>query len=108
MSMNATDAAASASATLRATVDLPEPEPPAMPMSSGLAGVIAPKTEWSRRAAPSRGPYRGRGAIFCPTHASPGDDPRGGLGLGLGLRSRRHDCARDRIGHADARRRRHD
>jgi hypothetical protein len=36
MSMKATDAASSASATLRATVDFPEPVPPAMPMISGF------------------------------------------------------------------------
>src|SRR3712207_3218451 len=36
MSMNATDAVASALATLRATVDLPDPEPPATPMMSGF------------------------------------------------------------------------
>src|ERR1039458_295324 len=38
MSMNATDAGISASAILRATVDFPDPDPPAMPM---MAGVIA-------------------------------------------------------------------
>ncbi len=36
MSMNATESVASASATLRATVDFPLPEPPAMPMMSGF------------------------------------------------------------------------
>ena len=38
MSMNATDAGISASATFRATVDFPEPDPPAMPM---IVGFIA-------------------------------------------------------------------
>jgi 2',3'-cyclic-nucleotide 2'-phosphodiesterase (5'-nucleotidase family) len=37
--MNATDDRESASATLRATVDLPDPEPPAIPITSGLAGA---------------------------------------------------------------------
>ena len=37
MSMNATEASRSASATLRATVLLPEPDPPAMPMTSGFS-----------------------------------------------------------------------
>ena len=36
MSMNATDAAVSDSATRRATVDFPEPVPPAMPMINGF------------------------------------------------------------------------
>src|SRR6185437_12358861 len=36
MSMNATDSVCSAWATLRATVDLPEPEPPAIPMMNGF------------------------------------------------------------------------
>src|SRR5688572_2989272 len=39
MSRNATDDRESASATLRATVDFPDPEPPAMPITSGLAGA---------------------------------------------------------------------
>ena len=41
MSMNATDSVRAACATLRATVDLPEPEPPAMPMMSGFIGSTA-------------------------------------------------------------------
>jgi hypothetical protein len=40
MSMNATETAESACATLRATVDLPEPLPPAMPMISGFIGIL--------------------------------------------------------------------
>src|SRR5262245_55057932 len=36
MSMNATDSVRSACATFRATVDFPEPDPPAMPMISGF------------------------------------------------------------------------
>src|SRR5437016_4582841 len=36
MSMNATESASSAAATLRATVDLPEPVPPAIPMMNGF------------------------------------------------------------------------
>src|SRR5436853_171284 len=36
MSMNATDSALSAFATFRATVDFPDPEPPAMPMINGF------------------------------------------------------------------------
>src|SRR5512142_2815644 len=39
MSMNATDDASSAAATLRAKVDLPEPVPPATPMMSGFIGL---------------------------------------------------------------------
>ena len=39
MSMNATEASPSAAATLRATVVLPEPDPPAMPMMSGFMKV---------------------------------------------------------------------
>ena len=38
MSRNATDDLESASATLRATVDFPDPVPPAMPMTSGFRG----------------------------------------------------------------------
>jgi hypothetical protein len=38
MSMNAIDALSSASAMRRATVVLPEPEPPAIPMMSGFTG----------------------------------------------------------------------
>jgi len=37
MSMNATDDVVRRSATLRATVDLPEPDPPAIPIISGLS-----------------------------------------------------------------------
>src|SRR5689334_24661676 len=37
MSINATDEVVSRSATLRATVDLPEPDPPAMPMIKGFS-----------------------------------------------------------------------
>src|SRR5689334_3202690 len=37
MSMNATDEVVSSSATLLATVDLPDPEPPAIPMINGLS-----------------------------------------------------------------------
>jgi hypothetical protein len=40
MSMNATDASSRASATRRATVVLPEPDPPAMPMMRGLVRVL--------------------------------------------------------------------
>jgi hypothetical protein len=46
MSMNATDAGISASAILRATVDFPDPDPPAMPM---MAGVIAQRGVESAR-----------------------------------------------------------
>ena len=34
--MNATEDVVNSSATLRATVDLPEPEPPAIPMINGF------------------------------------------------------------------------
>jgi hypothetical protein len=37
MSMNATDDVVSSSATLLATVDFPEPLPPAIPMMSGFS-----------------------------------------------------------------------
>src|SRR6476660_1146026 len=37
MSMNATDEVVRSSATLLATVDLPDPEPPAIPMIKGLS-----------------------------------------------------------------------
>ena len=37
MSMKATDDVVSSSATLFATVDLPDPDPPAIPMMSGLS-----------------------------------------------------------------------
>src|SRR5436305_1205211 len=37
MSMNATDEVVSISATLRATVDFPDPEPPAIPIISGFS-----------------------------------------------------------------------
>src|SRR5438270_14056267 len=36
MSMNATDEVVNRSATLRATVDFPEPDPPAIPMMRGF------------------------------------------------------------------------
>ena len=39
MSMKATDDVESAFATFLATVDLPDPVPPAMPMMSGFTGV---------------------------------------------------------------------
>src|SRR5688500_6106567 len=39
MSRNATDDRESASPTLRATVDFPDPEPPAMPITSGFVGA---------------------------------------------------------------------
>src|SRR5688500_14432310 len=42
MSMNATDAAGSDCATSRATVDFPEPEPPAIPTMNGLTGDLSP------------------------------------------------------------------
>src|SRR5881397_2358877 len=48
MSMNATDDVESAFATFLATVDLPEPVPPAMPMMSGFTGdspIDSPKRE---------------------------------------------------------------
>src|SRR5215208_6438200 len=38
MSMKATEAEVMARATPRATVDFPEPDPPAMPMTSGFTG----------------------------------------------------------------------
>src|SRR3989304_879032 len=40
MSRKATDAGVSASAIRRATVDFPEPEPPAMPMMSGFTARL--------------------------------------------------------------------
>src|SRR5436190_1038619 len=49
MSMKATDDTPSASATLRATVDLPEPLPPAMPT---MKGFITAKADGVRRRAP--------------------------------------------------------
>ena len=39
MSRNATDASPSSLATLRATVLLPEPDPPATPMINGFIGM---------------------------------------------------------------------
>lgn len=39
--MNATEAGARASATLRATVDFPEPVPPAIPITRGRVGLSA-------------------------------------------------------------------
>ena len=44
MSMNATDSACSACATFRATVDFPDPVPPAMPMIKGFI-QLPPATE---------------------------------------------------------------
>jgi hypothetical protein len=44
MSMKATDSARIACATLRATVDLPEPVPPAIPMISGFIVETSPAT----------------------------------------------------------------
>ena len=60
MSMNATDDVESPSATLRATVDFPEPDPPAIPMMNGFtladgssskAGV-ASIARWERLLVP--------------------------------------------------------
>src|SRR4029079_6094035 len=42
MSMNATDSVRSACATFRATVDFPEPDPPAMPMMRGFSASRRP------------------------------------------------------------------
>src|SRR5215468_462750 len=42
MSMNATDSVRSACATFRATVDFPEPDPPAMPMMRGFIASRRP------------------------------------------------------------------
>ena len=53
MSMNATDVACSACATFRATVDFPEPDPPAMPMISGFASDVS-RTGRSTRVGRSR------------------------------------------------------
>src|SRR6478735_3339175 len=53
MSMNATDSVRSACATFRATVDFPEPDPPAMPM---MRGFIASRRPGSF-ASYSRGLY---------------------------------------------------
>src|SRR5215468_9970342 len=44
MSMNATDSACSARATFRATVDFPDPDPPATPM---ISGFISPPRTWA-------------------------------------------------------------
>ncbi len=46
MSMNATEASVNASATRRATVDFPDPLPPAIPMMSGF--VMVPVRRRSR------------------------------------------------------------
>ena len=51
MSMNATDMPDNESATPRATVDLPEPEPPAIPMMSGLTARGRPSPLSRHRAA---------------------------------------------------------
>jgi len=40
MSMNATDEVVRKSATFLATVDLPEPEPPAIPIIKGLSMLV--------------------------------------------------------------------
>ncbi len=40
MSMNATDVVVSCSATLLATVDLPDPDPPAIPIIKGLSVLL--------------------------------------------------------------------
>src|ERR1039458_1189080 len=65
MSMNATDAGASASAILRATVDLPDPDAPAMPMMSGFTGWRRPAR--SQEKAPGNGAKREaeRVSRFC-------------------------------------------
>src|SRR6185312_17494884 len=41
MSMKATDGVVSSSATLRATVDFPDPDPPAIPMMSGFSIFVS-------------------------------------------------------------------
>jgi hypothetical protein len=40
--MNATDSVCAACATFRATVDLPDPDPPAIPMISGFIEAAPP------------------------------------------------------------------
>jgi hypothetical protein len=50
MSMNATDAVPSDPATFRATVDFPDPDPPAMPIVSALRGLSAAGAEWCELA----------------------------------------------------------
>jgi hypothetical protein len=40
MSMNATEEVVSSSATFLATVDLPDPEPPAIPIINGLSILL--------------------------------------------------------------------
>src|SRR6185503_6418907 len=54
MSMKATVSVCSAWATFRATVDLPDPDPPAMPMMNGFIAP-PPLADWSRREK-ARGP----------------------------------------------------
>src|ERR1019366_3627522 len=61
MSMNATDAGVSASAILRATVDLPDPDAPAMPMMSGFTGRR--RRARSRGKAPRDGAKREAGGV---------------------------------------------
>src|SRR5512145_1938983 len=50
MSMNATEAAWSDSATRRATVDFPDPDPPAMPMTKGFTGCFAARPSCAKDA----------------------------------------------------------
>jgi hypothetical protein len=51
MSMNATDAGISASAILRAIVDFPEPDPPAMPMIVGF--IVRGGAKSTRKKGPA-------------------------------------------------------
>src|SRR5438128_11273323 len=54
MSMNATDSVLSACATFRATVDFPDPDPPAMPMMSGFTCWRARVSAVNSRGGASR------------------------------------------------------
>ena len=68
MSMNATDAGTSASAILRATVDFPEPDPPAMPMIVGFIarrGDVIGTQESSRFGDEKEKRERCHGCVSC-------------------------------------------
>ena len=64
MSMNATDAPCSDSATFLATVDFPDPEPPAMPMINRVTGEPS-----DRGRTPDDGEIRAAGATAVVSRA---------------------------------------
>src|SRR6476620_5627282 len=93
MSMNATDSACRACATFRATVDLPDPDPPAIPMIKGFisppllcsCAVKLPESSREKKRSHCHNLVSGGEPPLASSHAKEVDDLHVLSPLGAGL-----------------------